>query len=216
MYAKPCCFSEWTGGLWLGWDLYSTVNQTCQTPPMNHVRQEEKRRRRGRFLIVVDVSLMTSSWQGLVDLPHCSWAALVPRIGPVLRSWETERRRQVRGCFSVQEGQICSGDERRSCRDTDSFGQNKKERRQAESTEWSVQGECEGAVREMWVDGRLADRRWVTGNRTWLCSSLGADFSSSFYTNFSFQPLRAGWGWSCLPISIQKKSIFNCGLMIES
>lgn len=70
------------------WGRICTVLLTnlCQTPPMNHVRQEEKRRSQGHFLIVVEVSLMTSSWQGLVDLPHCSWAALVPRIGPFWRS----------------------------------------------------------------------------------------------------------------------------------
>lgn len=98
-----CVLTEWTGGLWQGWDLYSTVNQSHQTPPMNHVRRDEKRRSRGgHFLSRVGASLMTSSWQGLVDLPHCSWAALVPRIGPVLRSWrcggERERREKRHFC----------------------------------------------------------------------------------------------------------------------
>lgn len=45
------------------WGRICTVLLTnlCQTPPMNHVRQEEKRRSQGHFLIVVEVSLMTSS-----------------------------------------------------------------------------------------------------------------------------------------------------------
>lgn len=86
---------EWTGGLWE--DLYSTVSQT---PPWWVMRDRwEERRRRwwwvgGALILVVVVgaSLMTSSWRGLVDLPHCSWAALVPRTGPLLRSWTTEER----------------------------------------------------------------------------------------------------------------------------
>lgn len=74
-----------------------TVLLTNRVKPPNESCETDRRRgrRQGRFLVisvvVVGVSLMTSSWQGLVDLPHCSWAALVPRIGPVLRSQPASR-----------------------------------------------------------------------------------------------------------------------------
>lgn len=105
MNAKPCCccccfffvllfcfLSEREACDW-GRNLYSTVNQSSK-PPNESCETGKKRRRQGHFLSVVDVSLMTSSWQGLVDLPHCSWAALVPRIGPLLRSWGAETRQR--------------------------------------------------------------------------------------------------------------------------
>lgn len=93
---EACDFEEGGGGricTVLLTKLVKPPNESCETG-------REEATSWSHFLIVVDVSLMTSSWQGLVDLPHCSWAALVPRIGPLLRSWGAEQRGET--SFSLQ------------------------------------------------------------------------------------------------------------------
>lgn len=52
------------------WGRICTVLLTNRIKPPNE--SCETGREEGHFFIVVDVSLMTSSRQGLVDLPHCS------------------------------------------------------------------------------------------------------------------------------------------------
>lgn len=112
MYAKPCFFLSFCFVFWVnrrlvilrrgGGGRICTVLLTKLVKPPNESCEtgREEATSWSHFLIVVDVSLMTSSWQGLVDLPHCSWAALVPRIGPLLRSWGAEQRGET--SFSLQ------------------------------------------------------------------------------------------------------------------
>lgn len=48
--------------------------------------------RRPHWPVCVDaVMSRRASWLDSVVLSHCSWAALVPRTWPVLRSWEREQ-----------------------------------------------------------------------------------------------------------------------------